>query len=129
MNIYPDGQILKEEALEIKKKKKKKKTFENDEFLTFTASKENACESECLWKWKILYCIREKRANREADEVLGGTANAWMGRLREFTEDYDVTLLIIWRWTRWAAFLRHFQKKVLQKQRVKSEVVENLKWD
>ena len=42
MNIYPDGQILKEEALEIKKKKK---TFENDEFLTFTASKENACEN------------------------------------------------------------------------------------
>ena len=47
MNIYPDGQILKEEALEIKKKNKKK-TFENDEFLTFTASKENACENGCL---------------------------------------------------------------------------------
>ena len=31
-NIYPDGQILKEEALEIRKH------LNNDEFLTFTAS-------------------------------------------------------------------------------------------
>ena len=76
-NIYPDGQMLKEEALEIKKH------LNNDEFLTFTAS------YGWLGKWKISYGIREKRANGEAGEVSGETVNAWMERLWELTKDYD----------------------------------------
>ena len=76
-NIYPDGQMLKEEALEIKKH------LNNDEFLTFTAS------NGWLGKWKISYGIREKRANGEAGEVSGETVNAWMERLWELTKDYD----------------------------------------
>ena len=60
-NIYPDGQILKEEALEIKKH------LNNDEFLTFTAS------NYWLGTWKISYGIREKRVNGEAGEASGET--------------------------------------------------------
>ena len=50
---YPDGQMLKEEALEIKVH------LNNDEVLTFTAS------NRWLEKWKISYGIREKRVNGE----------------------------------------------------------------
>ena len=76
-NIYPDGQMLKEEALEIKKH------LNNDDFLTFAAA------NGWLEKWKISYGIREKRVNGEAGEVSGETVNAWMERLWELTKDYD----------------------------------------
>ena len=68
-NIYPDGQMLKEEALEIKKH------LNNDKFLTFAAS------NGWLGKWKISYGITEKRVNGEGGEVLRETVNAWMERL------------------------------------------------
>ena len=59
-NIYPDEQMLKEEALEIKKH------LNNDEYLTVTAS------NRWLEKSKILYGIREKRVNGEAGEAVNG---------------------------------------------------------
>ena len=62
-NIYPDGQMLKEEALEIKKH------LNNDQFLTCTVS------NRWLEKWKILYGIGEKRVNGEAGEVSRETVN------------------------------------------------------
>ena len=48
-NAYLDGQMLKEETLEIKKKH-----LSNDEFLTFAAS------NRWLEKWKISYSIKKK---------------------------------------------------------------------
>ena len=65
--------MLKEEALEVKKKKH----LSNDEFLTFCTS------NGWLEKWKILYGIREKRINGEAGEVSEETVNIWMERLWE----------------------------------------------
>ena len=77
-NVYHDGQMLKEEALEIKKKH-----LNADKFLTFEAS------NGWLEKWKISYGFREKRVNGEAGEISGETVNAWMERLWELTKDYD----------------------------------------
>ena len=79
VNIYPDWEMLKEEALEIEKH------LNSEEFLTFTASN--------TWseKWKISYGIREKRVNGESGEVSGETSKAWMERLWELTE-----IMIYW---------------------------------
>ena len=81
-NIYPDGQMLKEEALEIKKH------LNNDEFLNFTAS------NGWLEKWKISYGIREKRVNGEAGEVSGETVNAWMLRGKKFLIKQSPTIFV-----------------------------------
>ena len=79
VNIYPDWEMLKEEALEIEKH------LNSEEFLTFTASN--------TWseKWKISYGIREKRVNGESGEVSGETSKAWMERLWELTK-----IMIYW---------------------------------
>ena len=98
-NIYPDGQMLKEEALEIKKH------LDNDEFSTFTAS------NGWLEKWKISYGIREKRVNGEAGEVRGETVNAWMERLWELTKDYSPA--DIWNMDETGCFFKALPEKGL----------------
>ena len=87
--------MLKEEAVEIKKH------LNNDEFLTFAAS------NGWLEKWKILYAIREKRAN---GEILRETVNTCMERLWELIKDYDPA--DIWNMDETGCFFKHFQRKV-----------------
>ena len=98
-NIYPDGQMLKEDALETKKH------LNNDELLTFTAS------SGWLEKWKISYGIRETRVNGEASEVSGETVNKWMERLWELTKDYDP--IDIWNMDETGYFFKALPEKGL----------------
>ena len=61
-NIYPDGPMLKEEAMEVKK------CCDKVEFKTFTAS------NGWLEKWKISYGARERKVNGEAGDV----AESWL---------------------------------------------------
>ena len=70
-NIYPDGPMLKEEAMEIKK------CLDKVEFKNFTAS------NGWLEKWKISYDVRERKVNCEAGEVAEYTVSAWTERLVE----------------------------------------------
>ena len=68
-NIYPDGPMLKEEAMKIKK------WLDKVEFKNFTAS------TGWLEKWKISYGARERKVNGEAGEEAEHTVSAWMERL------------------------------------------------
>ena len=77
-NIYPDRQMLKEEAIEIKKRLGKV------EFKNFTAS------NGWLEKWKISYGVRERKVNGKAGEVAEYTVSAWMERLVELTRSYEL---------------------------------------
>ena len=95
-NIYPDGPMLKEEAMEIKK------CLEKVEFKNFTAS------NGWLEKCKISYGVRERKVKREAGEVAEYRVSAWMEKLVELC-------------TKQADFLRHCQRKVLLKREVKPE--------
>ena len=106
-NIYPDGPMLKEEAMEIKK------CLDKVEFKNFTAS------NGWLEKWKISYGVRERKVNGEAGEVAEYTVSAWMERLVELTRGYE--LADIWNMGETGCFLRHCQRKVLLKRKVKPE--------
>ena len=76
-NVYPDGPLLQEEAMEIKKRLGK------EEFAGFTAS------NGWLDSWKQTYWVREKRLCGEADEVSTTTIQAWIERLPELCQDYE----------------------------------------
>ena len=106
-NIYPDGPMLKEEAMETKKCLDKVK-FEN-----FTAS------IGWLEKWKISYGVRERKVNGEAVEVAEYTVSDWMEKLVELARGY--VLGDIWNMDKTGCFLRHCQRKVLLKRKVKPE--------
>ena len=67
-NNCPDGPMLKEEAVQIKK------CLDKVEFKNFTAS------NGWLEKWKISYGARERKVNGEVAEY---TVRAWMERLVE----------------------------------------------
>ena len=77
-NIYPDGPMLQEEAMEIKK------CLDRVEFKNFTAS------NGWLEKWKISYGVRERKVNSEAGEVTEYTVSAWMERLVELTRIWNM---------------------------------------
>ena len=94
--FYPDGPMLKKEAMEIKK------CLEKVEFKNFTAS------NGWLEKCKISYGVRERKVKREAGEVAEYRVSAWMDKLVELC-------------TKQADFLRHCQRKVLLKREVKPE--------
>ena len=68
-NIYPDGPMLKEEAIEIKK------CLDPEEFQNFTL--------KWLEKWKLSYGVRERKVKSEAGEAPECTVCAWMERLLE----------------------------------------------
>ena len=106
-NIYPDGPMLKEEAMEIKK------CLDKVEFKNFTAS------NGWLEKWKISYDVLERKVNGEAGEVAEYTVSAWMERLVELTRDYE--LADIWNMDEKGCFLMQCQRKVLLKRKVKPE--------
>ena len=76
-NIYPDGPMLKEEAMEIKN------CLDKVELKIFTTS------SGWLEKWKISYGVRERNVNGETGEVAEYMVSAWMGILVELTRGYE----------------------------------------
>ena len=76
-NVYPDGPLLQEEAMEIKRR------LEKEKFASFTAS------NGWLDSWKQTYGVREKRLCGEADEVSTKTIQAWIERLPELCQDYE----------------------------------------
>ena len=75
-NIYPDGPLLQEEAMEIKRR------LDKEEFAGFTAS------NGWLDSWKQTYRVREKRLGREADKV-STAIQAWIKRLPGLCQDYE----------------------------------------
>lgn len=76
-NVYPDGSLLQEEAMEIKKRL-------NDQQLSdFKAS------NGWLESWKQSYGVREKRLCGEADDVSITTVKAWIERIPELCRDYE----------------------------------------
>ena len=93
-NIYPDGPMMIEEAMEIKN------CLDKVEFKNFTTS------NGWLEKWKISYGVRERKVNGEAGEVAEYTVSAWMERLVELTRGYElvnaagekaIEPLVVWR--------------------------------
>ena len=70
-SFYPDGPMLKKEAMEIKK------CLEKVEFKNFTAS------NGWLEKCKISYGVRERKVKCEAGEVAEYRVSAWMDKLVE----------------------------------------------
>ena len=77
-NIYPDGQMLKGEVMEIKT------CLDKVEFKNFAAS------NGWLEKWKTSHGTRERKVNGEAGEVAEYTVSAWMERLVELTRGYEL---------------------------------------
>ena len=76
-NVYPDGPLLQEEAMEIKGR------LDKEEFAGFTTS------NGWLDSWKQTYRVREKRLCGEADVVSTTTIQAWIERLPELCQDYE----------------------------------------
>ena len=76
-NVYPNGLLLQEEAMEIKRRLGK------EEFAGFTAS------NGWLDNWKQTYGKREKRLCGETDEVSTTTTQAWIERLPDLYQDYS----------------------------------------
>ena len=99
--------MLKEEAMEIKK------CLDKVRFKNFTVS------NVWLEKWKISYGVRERKVNGEAGEVAEYMVSAWMERLVELTRGYE--LADIWNMDETGFFLRHCQRRVLPKRKVKPE--------
>lgn len=77
-NIFPNGVMLKEEAICIKEKLK------NSDYDDFGAS------DGWLDGWKSSYSIKERRIVGEAGDVSGETITSWMERVNELTEGYDL---------------------------------------
>ena len=99
--------MLKEEAMKIKK------CSDKVEFKNFTAS------NGWLEKWKISHGVRKRKVNGEAGEVAEYTVSAMMERLVELTRGYE--LADVWNMDETGCFLRHCQRKVLLKRKVKAE--------
>ncbi|XP_057303197.1 tigger transposable element-derived protein 6-like [Hydractinia symbiolongicarpus] len=77
-NIYPNGVMLKEEALEIKEK------LQNSDFDNFSAS------DGWLDRWKTTYSVKERRIVGEAGDVSTETVTSWMERIKELVEGYSL---------------------------------------
>ena len=73
-NIYPDGSLLQEEAIEIKR------ILNKDELNDFITS------NAWLESWKKTYGVREKRLCGEADDVSTTTIETWIERLPELCQ-------------------------------------------
>ena len=68
-NIYPDGTLLQEEAMKIKKR------VDNEVLNDFIAS------NGWLESWKKTYGVRERRLCGEADHVSTTTIGVWIERI------------------------------------------------
>ena len=102
-NIYRDGPMLKEEAMEIEK------CFDKVEFENFTAS------NGWLEKWEISSGVRERKVNGAAGEVAEYTVSAWMERLVELTSGYELT--DIWNMDQISCFFKALHEKSLSKKK------------
>ena len=74
-NFYPNGPLLKEEAMEIKNQ------LQNSDLDGFVAS------DGWLEKLKATYAIKEKRIVGEGRDVPEETVSSWIERLQELTEN------------------------------------------
>ena len=75
-NIYPNGLMLKEEAMAIKE------SLQDSSLDQFCAS------DGWLATWKSAYIIKERRIAGEAGDVAEETITSWMERIQELTEGY-----------------------------------------
>ena len=98
-NIYPDGPMLKEEAMETKK------CLDKVKFKNFTAS------IGWLEKWKISYGVRERKVNGEAVEVAEYTVSDWMEKIVELARGY--VLGDIWNMDKTGCFFKALPEKGL----------------
>ena len=76
-NVHPDGSLLQEEAMEIKRR------LDKVDFAGFAAS------YGWLDSWKKTYGVREKRLSGETDEVSTTTIQVWIEWLPELCQDYE----------------------------------------
>ena len=98
-HIYPDGPMLKEEAMHIKE------TLDNQEHAEFTAS------NGWLERFKSTYGLRETRLSGEGDEVPATTIEAWQERLPELIDSYE--LKDVWNMDETGVFLKALPEKGL----------------
>ena len=77
-NMFPDGRMLKDEAMLIKERLNK------DELATLTAS------NGWLEKFKQTYGLRETMITGEADDIPKMTIQSWIERLSVLTSGYKV---------------------------------------
>ena len=73
-NIYPNGVMLKEEAMAIKEQ------LQNSDFDDFSAS------DGWLDCWKTTYSVKERRIVGKAGDVSTEIVTSWMERINELTE-------------------------------------------
>ena len=100
-NIFPDGPMLKEEAMLIKER------LNRDEMAAFTAS------NGWLEKFKQTYGLRETRITGEADDIPRMTIQSWIERLPELNADYE--LKDIWNMDQLGFFKALPEKGLVQK--------------
>ena len=79
-NLFPDGPVLKKEAMLIKERLNK------DELATFTES------NGWLEKFKQIYGLRGTRVTGEADNIPEMTIQSWIERLSELTSGYELRI-------------------------------------
>ena len=77
VNVYPDGPLLQEEGMGIKRR------LDKEKLAGFTAS------NRWLDSWKQTYGVRKKRLCGEAEEVSTTITQAWIERLPELCKDYE----------------------------------------
>ena len=100
--MFPDGPMLKEEAILIKERLNK------DEFATFAAS------NGWLEKLKQTYGQRETSIIGEADDIPKMTIQSWIERLPELTSGYMETS---GTWMNWVCFSKLYRKEAFLKNR------------
>ena len=83
-NIYPNGVMLKGEAMAIKEQ------FQNSDFVDFSAS------DGWLDCWKTTYSVKERRIVGEAGDVSTETVTSWMERINKLIEGYSLETFGIW---------------------------------
>ena len=105
--FYPNGPLLKEEAMEIKNQ------LQNSDFDGFVAS------DGWLEKWKATYAIKEKRIIGEGGDVPEETVSSWI----ELTEGYS--LENIWNMDESGCFFKALPDAGLVQKGKKQKAVRN----
>ena len=103
-NVFPDGLMLKEEAMFIKERLNK------NELATFTAS------NGWLKKFKQTYELCETMITSEVDDIPKMTIQSWIEHLPELTSGYE--LRNIWNMDELGLFFKELPEKgLLEKSR------------
>ena len=98
-NIFPNGVMIKEEAMLVKER------LQNSDYDGFNAS------DGWLDGWKTSYAIKERRIVGEAGDVSEETITSWMERIIELTEGYE--LEDIWNMDESGCFFKALPEKGL----------------